>query len=180
MGMSEPIDFKKALELFDGDKELLAELIQDFMQDYPSQLDDIIEAINEGNTENIVSRAHRIKSALTQLAIIQARDLAKQIEEKGQDVELNEIMTLFKSLQTEMEQFKNFVSNFESILSTKYDWAIFLREILAVYSATTALINAATVNPAKPIKGATTIVHQLLSTKYLFPSPLKHNLTYYL
>ena len=79
------INAAELMNRLDGDTELLAELIEIFASDYPSQLRVARQAVAEGNAAMLRHVSHTLKGALANLSAIHAAALAAAIEKSAQD-----------------------------------------------------------------------------------------------
>ena len=109
-GRAHGIDFPAALEAVGGDKELLAELIELFLDDFPSQLAEMKQAVKKGDAETAAARAHSIKGAAGNLAFKGVQELAIEVEKMGISGNLKGVARLLDDLDAELEGMKAFFS----------------------------------------------------------------------
>ena len=100
------IDLSKALERCEMDRELLATLIEVFLQDYPNYLDQLRGNIKAADPEALVRSAHTIKSPLGTLGLDAALALAVQLEHMGKERDLNEAAAVTDLLAQELTRVK--------------------------------------------------------------------------
>lgn len=105
------VDLKMALESVGGDKELLWEALNLFMeQDYPQQLIQLKEGLDSMDAPKIKAAAHSIKGNARTFGGVILGDIALQIEEKGRQCDLKEVPGLVNRLELEFERFRDFYS----------------------------------------------------------------------
>ncbi len=74
-GVNVPVDFSATLCWVDGDRALLAELIEIFLEDCPRRLHELEQAVTEGNTILVKQTAHSLKGMVACLAPNWPKDL---------------------------------------------------------------------------------------------------------
>ena len=99
----EPICWEVALGSAADDPELLYEVIEAFLQEYPEQLEKIDAALQEQDAETVQRVGHTIKGAMRTFGAQQAMESAQLVELSGKDGELNQTPELMKSLNADME-----------------------------------------------------------------------------
>ncbi|MFN8640583.1 MAG: Hpt domain-containing protein [Candidatus Binatia bacterium] len=82
---SETIDALRSLQE-DGEDDLLAELIDLFLQDAPDRLAAIREAVNGGDWVGLAERAHSLKGSCGSLGAVQMAALCARLEAMGRDL----------------------------------------------------------------------------------------------
>lgn len=82
-GINEPVDYSAALLWVDGDRTLLAELIQIFLEDCPRQLHELEQGVTEGNAMMINQTAHSLKGMVACFSTRKAQELAAEMESLG-------------------------------------------------------------------------------------------------
>lgn len=97
------MDLKAALDNLEGDKELLKELMGDFIKEEYIQmlLKDIEEAINTREYDNLYKKAHKLKGAAACLNINSIHHLASKLEEIGRSKQDNNVLNIFNELKRE-------------------------------------------------------------------------------
>ena len=103
-------DLSKVMDTVDGDKELLKELVGDFLKEYPKQLDELREVIERGDSQQLARSAHSFKGAVGNFGVKSAYDLAYQLETLGGESRMDTAITVFKKLEKEMVQVRSFFS----------------------------------------------------------------------
>jgi HPt (histidine-containing phosphotransfer) domain-containing protein len=80
---SKDLMVSEALERLDGDKEFFAEIVGEFLSDYPRSLAEIEAAAVSGNYESLNHAAHSMKSALANLGAMSASGFCFELEKIG-------------------------------------------------------------------------------------------------
>lgn len=103
----EPLfDRGEALSRLQGDEQLLAELAQLFLKQYPSQLDEIRKAVEQGDFTKVERTAHSIKGAVSNFGARRAFNAAFELEKAGRAGNAGEFVSLTTALEVEMESLK--------------------------------------------------------------------------
>ena len=95
----EILDIKDFLERVAEDRELLIELLDDFINDYAENRRLLDEAIKQKDFERIGTRAHCIKGAASNISIKVMANCCMLIEQLAKDKE----MDLIKELTTDLD-----------------------------------------------------------------------------
>jgi two-component system sensor histidine kinase/response regulator len=77
------VNLAAALALVDGDRELLGELVGVFLQEYPSQLDSVRDAVARRDPQGVRRTAHLLKGSLSTFGGNSAFNLAAHLESQG-------------------------------------------------------------------------------------------------
>jgi two-component system, sensor histidine kinase and response regulator len=91
-----------ALECVEGDTELLGELVELFLQDYPQLLDSLRDAIGENDSTTVKRAAHTIKGALLNFGAKRAADAALELEAAGKQGDLCDARSLCERLESQL------------------------------------------------------------------------------
>jgi two-component system sensor histidine kinase/response regulator len=106
-----PVDIDAALQVVDGDKELLREAVGLFLeQDYPRQLKKLREGIKSQNAEAVTAAAHGIKGAVRSFGGRAVGDVAQRLETMGREGNLTGTDKVMKELEAEFKRFSAFFS----------------------------------------------------------------------
>jgi CheY-like chemotaxis protein/HPt (histidine-containing phosphotransfer) domain-containing protein len=97
-----PLDGVALLAAFDGNKRLLAEVIDVFLVDAPTMLNAVRQALDRRDGAAVASSAHALKGSVGLFAQAGAYDTARRIEHAGREGRLEEIGALFAALETEL------------------------------------------------------------------------------
>jgi two-component system sensor histidine kinase/response regulator len=95
-------DVDAALELTDGDAELLRELAAVFTADAPGQMDRVRSAVAGRNATAVREAAHSLKGSLRVLGAASAAALAQEIEHCGAGGNLDDVDPLVAALGAEL------------------------------------------------------------------------------
>jgi HPt (histidine-containing phosphotransfer) domain-containing protein len=102
--LSQNIDLDLTLlnEIADGSDEFVIESITMFIEQTPSSLQDISNAIAARDWENAGAYAHKIKSTLGFFGMLNSQTLIQQIETdcRGGSPDVNEVIANFNQVQT--------------------------------------------------------------------------------
>ncbi|MBI3325343.1 MAG: response regulator [Nitrospinae bacterium] len=99
-----PLSLAQALAAVEGDRALLAELVEVFLHDSPACVAGLREAIREGGASDLERTAHRLKGALGTLGAMRAHDLAYTLETLGREARLAEASSVLQGLEHELER----------------------------------------------------------------------------
>jgi PAS domain S-box-containing protein len=92
-----------ALERHQGDADLLADLAQVFLKDFPSQLSEIRESIEHEDLERLQRAAHSFEGSVGNFVARRAFNTALELEQKAPDGGLEGCRRLCSALEAEME-----------------------------------------------------------------------------
>ena len=110
--MKSPIDFKTALMKCDGDKELLNELVHEFLDYIPGHLKTLYEAVRSNNPGAIEDTAHTIKGSAGLLSMNNMAQTAIKLEEMGREKNMDAEKVVQK-LETEFQQLRKYIMKVE-------------------------------------------------------------------
>ena len=96
------INLEAALGLMDGDKEVLRQIMIEFVEKMPLQIQQLEESIILKNAREITRKAHSLKSALGSVGAITAKDLARSVERNAEELNLAGAADTFKGLKEEV------------------------------------------------------------------------------
>ena len=82
------VNFVELLQRFDGDRILLAELLEIFREEYPGQIRNAQRAIAQKDAAEVERWGHSLKGALGNLSAIRASALAGELEAMGRSGDL--------------------------------------------------------------------------------------------
>lgn len=75
-----PMDFEKAVDEFEGDTELLSEVLKGFLANVRGQIPIIREALERGDAEVVKREAHSIKGGSSNLTAYRMAEIANELE----------------------------------------------------------------------------------------------------
>jgi len=103
-----PIEMSRMLDLFDGDEEIIEELLSVFYDSLVPLKIKLAEVVsNRTTTVNAV--AHEIKGSAYNVGAVKLGDLAQKLEIAGQQQNWSEIDTLTEHIQIELDCIKQFI-----------------------------------------------------------------------
>jgi CheY-like chemotaxis protein len=105
---SPPIDLDAALNTVEGDKDLLADLVDIFLHSYPTDMIALGKAIDSGDARELTRAAHSLKGAFGSIGAIKAQALAREIESLGRSTRLEGASSAFQQLKDELEHITTF------------------------------------------------------------------------
>lgn len=100
---------EEALEIVDGDDELLKETLDDFIGDYPEVRAKIKEAVLTSNVDSLYSNAHKLKGMLKNVGATTASIIAFELEGMGKKQELSQAGETFKRLDHVCKELRDFI-----------------------------------------------------------------------
>lgn len=89
---------------------VLHDLIATFLEYMPAQIEDLNQAINDGNADLIFSIAHRIKSSSSSLGALGLAETAETIEQIGREGNTDGAGEHFNALRTQLEEVMVFLN----------------------------------------------------------------------
>ena len=104
------INLLKAMEVVDGDKELLRMLVGVLLEEYPSQLTELKEFIEKNDSEQLQRMAHSLKGSVGNFGAEKAYALAYELEVMGRDGRLGDARRVIEELEQQMNRVKTFFS----------------------------------------------------------------------
>ena len=112
-----PVDLDRLGELARGDLEFELDLLQTFMEDAPSYLLEIQEAIAAGDLESSAKKAHQLKGASSVVAIKTIPDLAIQMEMKAKQGDVEGITELLDRVEPQLVRVQTFIEQLSNSLT---------------------------------------------------------------
>jgi HPt (histidine-containing phosphotransfer) domain-containing protein len=85
----EPSALHKLRQVVGDDDDVLAELIDSFLEDAPVLLADLRQALEEGNAPGVRMHAHSLKSNSADFGATRLNALCKELEQRGRNDELD-------------------------------------------------------------------------------------------
>jgi PAS domain S-box-containing protein len=92
-------DERKTLERLDGDVELLAQIMEIFVESFPAQMSDLRDALNRGDTDAIARSAHALRGALSNFSAPEAYEVVQRLEQAGRAGRLSDVGEVFRQLE---------------------------------------------------------------------------------
>ena len=109
----EPAVFARqtALDRFDGEEQLLEEVIELFVSDVPNRMADIRISLELGDPKRLQSAAHSLKGAAGYVGAERVAALALKLEELGRRGDLSSALEVHGQLEREIEQLRRAVAD---------------------------------------------------------------------
>ncbi|MGB7060939.1 MAG: PAS domain S-box protein [Candidatus Zixiibacteriota bacterium] len=104
-----PIDLEAALDRFDGDKEFLTNMLQEFLDSASGQLETLEKAVEREDAELIEREAHSIKGAAGNLGATGIADVSLKLELLGRKADLSGGNEVIARLKTEFKRLEKYV-----------------------------------------------------------------------
>ena len=95
-------DKAELLDRVGDDEELVDDLIELYLEDYPSKIEDIKNNLSSGDGAAVSAAAHGIKGSSANLSFNSVAEFAKQIEFAGKENNLDEAAARFIDLEAEI------------------------------------------------------------------------------
>lgn len=105
-----PVNLERLNELSRGDGEFQEELLQIFMEDALTYLEDLKLALSTGDYSTVARRAHQLKGASATVAIRWMPDLAARLESQAENNQLLGAAELVTELEQILERVQNFIT----------------------------------------------------------------------
>lgn len=96
---SDGVDRQVALSRVGGDAELLKEIAQLFIDDYPRALEDIRRAADRGDAKSLERSAHGLKGSVANFGAPSAVEAARKLESMGRAAQLAEAQQVIHTLE---------------------------------------------------------------------------------
>ena len=100
---SDPIDFKEAGEIVDGDIVLFEELVEMFLESAPSRLKELEGSLTRDEMPEVRRGAHTIKGSLKNFAAAPGVAKAQLLEDAAERGDRTEAEAAFRELADEIE-----------------------------------------------------------------------------
>jgi HPt (histidine-containing phosphotransfer) domain-containing protein len=97
--------FKENFSYFD--KEIVLEIINIFIDEYPSRIAIIKKNIEEKNFEELRFNAHSLKGVISNFVAEEARLAAKELEDKGKEKDSQDLEEAFENMVDKTKQVYN-------------------------------------------------------------------------
>jgi PAS domain S-box-containing protein len=105
-----PVDLNEAMEIVDGDADLLQAVVEMSLGECPEQIDALREALAQQDALGVEAAAHRLKGVLGNLGGLVARDAAQRLETMGEEGDLDGGAVALEELEKEIERVAAFYS----------------------------------------------------------------------
>jgi HPt (histidine-containing phosphotransfer) domain-containing protein len=109
-----PVDWDEALRRVGGDRAMLRELADVFLDECPRWLSKLETAAANGDTASLRQGAHTLRSALGHLGARHAATMAGQLETLGRAGDVTRVRQVHADLAKEMERLKDVLERFSN------------------------------------------------------------------
>ena len=109
--MNRALAIENVLERLGGDEELLAEVVELFIDEVPDILCSLEEAIKNGDWENARKLAHTLKGSSSNIGAERFASLALELEKTSKDQDSSRAVEAFQLLKDEFSAVEEFVNN---------------------------------------------------------------------
>ena len=96
---TEILNMPALLDRVDGDLELLGELVEIFLDEYPPLVSQLRAAVEDGDAETLARSAHTLKGMVGNLEVHSAFEAARRLEEMGRTQTLHEAADALGALE---------------------------------------------------------------------------------
>ncbi len=107
--MDIPLDMETTLRRFDGDKDFFREMMLEFLEYVPKQLQILNEAVKKGDAKLVERESHSLKGAAGNMGANALVEWANQLELLGRKFDLDSAKKLMENLKTDTERLKMYV-----------------------------------------------------------------------
>ena len=111
------IDLADVLRRIQGDKELLIELVEIFLNDTPQRFQDTARLIEKADFVELADVAHSIKGAASNIGAIKIWQSFKALEEAAKQKDLPQVHHLFQRACAEFDELKGYFPQLKSQLT---------------------------------------------------------------
>ena len=100
-------DLSVILERLGGDREILQEIAQLFIEDAPDSMAQIRQAIDDRDAGAMEKAAHSLKGSVSNFGVEEAVQAALQLEMMGRDGNLSDAEATFSTLKAEVDKLRD-------------------------------------------------------------------------
>lgn len=93
--------FTANYEIFD--KEIVKEIIEIYLQEYPDRMTTLKKNIEEGDLESLYKNAHSMKGVTANFFAKDTEELARQLETKGKEGDTSGLEAIYTQLKESSE-----------------------------------------------------------------------------
>jgi len=105
--MSSPVlDREALLDTVDQDADFLQTLVSAFLDDCPSYMAAIRQAVADEDAQTLIREAHGLKGAVANLRAPSAREAARRLEEMGQEASFEHAPKALEELEKEIDRLR--------------------------------------------------------------------------
>jgi HPt (histidine-containing phosphotransfer) domain-containing protein len=108
-----PLNFEKLLVEYDGDRNILSELLWRLVEDVRDQVGKMHKAISDGNIEVLRREAHTIKGVAAMLTADNLSSVASEIEQIARSGSLEGGTEILERLEKEFSRLEAYIRKYE-------------------------------------------------------------------
>jgi len=82
------------------DKEIVCEIIELFIEEYPTRFTSLQQNINDSDFKSLQFNAHSLKGVISNFLDNDSKEFARQLEEKGKNSDPENISEIFEELKS--------------------------------------------------------------------------------
>jgi HPt (histidine-containing phosphotransfer) domain-containing protein len=105
------LDLDAALGRVDGDRELLVEMADLFLDEYPRLLTTLRDAVAHGNAQTAAYAAHTLKGSVANFAAMPSFTAAQKLERIARQGDLTQAHAAFADLEAQLTRLKPVLAN---------------------------------------------------------------------
>gem|GEM_PF-781785 len=106
-----PMDYDRALEEYDGNREFLMELVNGFLERASRQIETLWQSLADGNAEMVMKEAHAMKGGAGILTAVTLSGVAMELETIGKSGNLTAGAEVLSRLEHELKRLADFVNS---------------------------------------------------------------------
>ncbi len=106
-----PMDYDRALEEYDGNREFLMELVNGFLERASQQIETLWQSLADGNAEIVMKEAHAMKGGAGILTAVALSGVALELETIGKSGNLTAGAEVLSKLEHELQRLADFVNS---------------------------------------------------------------------
>lgn len=107
------VDLTEGLARAGDDREFFKELLEMFLEDAASKLEEIRKSVASGDAQTLASAAHSVKGAAANLAAHPVREVALRLETAGREGRANGLEGDVEALEERLRALETFTGQFE-------------------------------------------------------------------
>ncbi|RLD43474.1 MAG: hypothetical protein DRI86_09960 [Bacteroidetes bacterium] len=97
MGVINKVQFTETFQYFDN--EIVVEIIDIFLNEYPKRIEDLTKSINDVDYDNLKFNSHSIKGVIANFVAPDVEHQAKELEMMGSEKNMDGVNELFESFK---------------------------------------------------------------------------------
>jgi two-component system, sensor histidine kinase and response regulator len=103
-GLDEVFDKDEVMERVDGDIELLMDMVELFIADYPKLMSNIKNAIIQKDSKELGRSTHTLKGSVSNFSANYVYEIALELEMMGRNNDMSNAEEAYTNLESEIEQ----------------------------------------------------------------------------